>query len=69
MSYTRPERRKIEALLARAAHLQERAAGHPELRYDLAELGAIGWALGEVVGFRGPLPEDLERLRADIWPR
>lgn len=67
-SYSRDDRRKIETLLSRAAHLQERSIGRPDLRYDLAELAAIGWALRVIIASCGPLPEELEALRASIWP-
>ena len=68
MSYARPDRRKLETLITRAAHLSGRIEEHPEYKYDLAELAALGWAIRVIIAARGPLPEDLERMRRDIWP-
>lgn len=65
-SYGRRERRNLEALLHRAAHLRERTRGRSDLHFDLAELAAIVWAVQVVENARGPLPEDLEQLRATI---
>lgn len=70
-AYSARERRKIERLLVRASHLQERIErdGAERRTHDTAELSAIGWALKQIVAARGALPEDLERLRGDIWAK
>jgi hypothetical protein len=68
-NYTRPERRRLEALLVRASHIDERIKrdGTARHTHDASELSAIGWALAEIMATRGALPEDLDRLRAEIW--
>lgn len=68
-NYTRPERRRLEALLVRASHLDERIKrdGAARHTHDASELSALGWALAEIMATRGALPEDLDRLRSDIW--
>lgn len=68
MNYTRPERRRLEALLVRAAHLAERIErdGAERHTFERAELCALRWALEQIVAARGALPENLARLRATL---
>lgn len=66
MSYTRDESARVETILARAAHLRKRIT--PDRHYDRAELGAIRWLIEAAIATHGPLPAELERLRASIWP-
>lgn len=68
MNYSSRERRSLEALLHRASHLAERSEHRTDWGFDRAELKAIGWALAQVIAARGALPEDLDKLRTDIWP-
>jgi hypothetical protein len=66
--YSRGERHHLRQLLLRAAHLRDRTEGRADLSYDRLELAAIRLVLEIVIAeARGPLPDDLERLRASIW--
>jgi hypothetical protein len=66
--YSRGERKLLAQLMHRAAHLQERTSGRPALSYDRLELEALRWALDVAVEARGPLPEDLARVRETLRP-
>ena len=68
--YSRRDRKKLAALMRRAAWIEKRARERPVTvnAFDLQELGALRWALEAIVAARGALPEELEANRASIWP-
>jgi hypothetical protein len=64
--YSRGDVKLLGQLLHRASHLHERTHGKPGLSYDRLELAALKWAFEVISESRGPLPEDLERVRQSL---